>query len=174
MIINSHNIEFGYELISVIPYAYYLNSIGELTKTISGNDTECLYYFSPKHEINPEQRNYFNVKRVSTPNIHIHRSELDLKHFLVPNYKAHYKNDKFKFSKELVIICNRYNTEWHTRPINYFDLDTLKSLFDLLQDKYQVVYINIEGRPELYDNAPPEPFGDFELLKEISTGYKYT
>ena len=166
MVVNSHNIEFGYELISVIPYAHYLHSIGELTKSISGNDTECLYYFSPKHEINPEKRSYFNIKKVDTPNRHIHTSELALGKFLPPDYKTRYANDIFKFKKEIVIICNRHNTEWSTRPINYFSLDTLKELFDLLCPKYQVIYINIEGRPELYDNAPPEPFGDFELLKK--------
>src|SRR5574343_1047309 len=166
MVVNSHNIEFGYELISVIPYANYLASIGELSKTISGNDTECLYYFSPEHQINPEPRSYFNIKKVDTPNRHIHTSELTLGKFLPPDYKTYYANDRFKFKKETVIICNRHNIEWSTRPINYFDLDTLKSLFELLQDKYQVVYINIEGRRELYDNAPPEPLGDFDLLKK--------
>lgn len=166
MVVNSHNIEFGYELISVIPYACYLNSIGQLEKTISGNDTECLYYFSPEHEINTAQRSYFNVKKVTTPNIHIHTPELNTTKFLAPNYKKHFANDEFKFDKEIVIICNRHNTEWNTKPINYFDLDTLKALFELLQDKYQVIYINVEGRPELYDNAPPESFGDFNLLKK--------
>lgn len=166
MIVSSHNIEFGYELISVIPYANYLASKGLLTKTISGNDTDCLYYFSPNHEINTEPRSWYNTNKVTSPNIRIHKPTLDKTQFLVPNYKEHYANDKFKFDDEIVIICNRHNTEWNTKPINYFDLPTLRALFELLQDKYNVIYINVEGRPELYDNAPPEPFGDFELLKE--------
>lgn len=166
MIIDSKNIEFGYELISVIPYANYLASKGKLTKTISGNDTECLYFFSPKHEINKATRNYFNIKDVNTPNKIIHTNKLDKSQFLPPDYKTHYANDEFKFSKETVVICNRYNTEWHTRPINFFSIEHLERLFKLLQDKYQVIYINIEGRPELYDNAPPESFGDFDLLNK--------
>jgi hypothetical protein len=166
MIIDSKNIEFGYELISVIPYANYLASKGLLTKTISGNDTDCLYFFSPKHEINKETRSWFNTSKVLTPNIAIHKHTLDKSQFLVPNYKEHFANDRFSILREYVIICNRYNTEWNTKPINYFDLATLKALFELLQDKYQVIYINIEGRPELYDNAPPESLGDFDLLKQ--------
>ena len=166
MVVNSHNIEFGYELISVIPYANYLASKGLLEKTISGNDTDCLYYFSPKHEINKETRSWFNTSKVSTPNINIHKHTLDKSQFLAPNYKEHFANDMFKFDKEIVVICNRHNTEWSTKPINFFDLETLKALFELLQDKYQVIYINVEGRPELYDNAPPETLGDFDLLKQ--------
>jgi len=166
MIVNSHNIEFGYELISTIPYANWLASKGILHKTISGNDTNCLYFFSPHHEINTQQRNYFNIKKCDTPNIHIHNSELDTNKFLPPNYKKQYANKEYQFDKETIVICNRHNTEWATKPINFFDLPTLKALFELLQDNYQIVYINVEGRPELYDNAPPEPLGDFELLKQ--------
>jgi hypothetical protein len=163
MIVKSENIEFGYELISVIPYAYYLHSKGLLKGTESGNDTEALYYFSPKHKINKTKRNFNNFKKVECPNIKIHKPKLDKTQFLVPPYKQVYsKNNPFNFDKELVIICNRHNTEWNVKPINYFDLKTLERMFDLLQDKYQVIYINVEGRPELYDNAPPEPLGDFE------------
>src|SRR3989304_1528464 len=164
MIIDSKNIEFGYELISVIPYANWLNEHGMLDGTISGNDTECLYFFSKEHKINPELRSWYNTELVDYPNIRIHRHTLDKRMFLPPDYKKHFANDRFRFDKEIVIICNRHNIEWEKKPINYFDLDTLKILFEMLQDKYQVVYINIEGRPELYDNAPPEPFGDKELL----------
>ncbi len=167
MIVKSENIEFGYELVSVIPYAYYLHSKGLLTGTESGNDTEPLYYFSPNHKINPKKRDFNNFKKVECPNIKIHKPKLDKTQFLIPPYKQVYlKNNPFNFDKELVIICNRHNTEWNVKPINYFDLKTLERMFDLLQDRYQIIYINVEGRPELYDNAPPRPFGDFELLKK--------
>lgn len=165
MIVNSENIEFGYELVSVIPYAYYLHSIGQLERTISGNDTECLYYFSPKHEINKDQRSWYNTPKVKTPNINIHQHTLDLSQFKAPPYKEVYANDKFKFDKETVIICNRYNIEWNAEPINYFDIPTLRKLFELLKD-YQVIYINIEGRKELYDNAPPMQLNEWSMLKE--------
>jgi len=166
MIVDSKNIEFGYELISVLPYAYYLHSKGKLKKTISGNDTECLYYFSPNHKINTSIRSWYNTPKVKTPNIRIHKPFLDKTKFLPPPLKEQYKNRKFKFKKETIVICNRYNIEWSKRPINYFDLNTLEKLFKKLQDKYQVVYINIDGRKELYDNAPPIKLGDYELLKK--------
>jgi hypothetical protein len=167
MIVNSQNIEFGYELISALPYAYYLHSKGKLTKTISGNDTECLYYFSPNHEINPAQRSWYNTpKAKDIPNIDIHKPYLNKEQFLAPPLRKQYANKEFKFKKETIVICNRYNIEWGKKPINYFNLETLEQMFKMLQDKYQIVYINIEGRNELYDNAPPIKLGDYELLKK--------
>ena len=167
MIVNSHNIEFGYELISALPYAYYLHSKGMLKKTISAVDTECLYYFSPNHEINKEPRSWYNTpKAVKIPNIDIHKPFLKKEQFLAPPLKKQYANKKYRFKKETVIICNRHNLEWGKAPINYFNLDTLKQMFEMLQDKYQIVYINVEGRKELYDNAPPMRLGDYDLLKK--------
>jgi hypothetical protein len=167
MIVNSHNIEFGYELISALPYAYYLHSKGELAKTISGNDTECLYYFSPNHEINPEPRSWYNTpKAVNIPNIDIHKPYLKKDQFLTPPFKKQYANKEFKFKKETIVICNRHNIEWGKKPINFFNLKTLEQMFVMLQDKYQIVYINVEGRKELYDNAPPIELGDYDLLKK--------
>jgi glycosyltransferase involved in cell wall biosynthesis len=164
MTVDSKNIEFGYELISVIPYAYYHRS--KLKGTVSGNDTAPLYYFSPDHKINPKERKFGNISKVRYPNFFIHKPYLDKSEFEIPPYKEVYANDKFKFDKETVVICNRANIEWSYKMINYFDVPTLRRLFDLLKDKYQIVYINVEGRKELYDGIVPEPIGDFELLKE--------
>jgi len=148
MIVKSENIEFGYEMVSIIPTAYYLHSKGMLTGTESGNDTEALYYFSPDHKINPAKRNFNNFKKVSCPNIKIHKPKLDKAQFLIPPYKQVYsKNNPFNFDKELVIICNRHNTEWNVKPIIYCILKTLEIMFDLLQYLYHIIYINVEGRP---------------------------
>jgi hypothetical protein len=165
MIVNSENIEFGYELISVLPHAYDLYLQGKLKGTVSGNDTAPFYYFSPSHTINKKERSWYNTEKVKTPNINIHRHTLDKKNWTPPPLKEYYANDELKFDKELLIICNRHNIEWNERPINFFNEETLKELFELLKDKYQVVYINIEGRPELYDNAKPIPLKDFDLLR---------
>ena len=41
--VNSNCPEFGYELLSSVPYAYNLYLKGELEETISAFDTSCLY-----------------------------------------------------------------------------------------------------------------------------------
>ena len=135
MIVDSHNIEFGYELISVLPHAYSLHLQGKLTGTRSGNDTDCLYYFSPKHTINKELRDWHNTPKVNAPNIDIHKNYLVKEDWTPPPLKEKYQNDRFKFDKELVIICNRHNKEWNAEPINIFNEETLAELFDLLKDE---------------------------------------
>ena len=40
MIVNHYGVEFGYELIAAIPFAYWLHQHGELTGTVSNHDTE--------------------------------------------------------------------------------------------------------------------------------------
>jgi len=176
MTINSFNPEFGYELISVLPYAYWLHKQGLLTKTISAKGTEPLYYFSPKHEIDPSPRSWFNggttavylMVQAGIPNAVIHKPKLDTDRFLPPPYKNAYANDWAKFKKPMFVIYNRYNNEWPGRPelnkpINYFSLELLDRLFTLLKPKYDILYCNIEGQTDLYDNAPPIKIKDYEL-----------
>jgi hypothetical protein len=175
MVVNSYNCEFGYELISVLPYAYFLYSRGQLEKTISGVDSECLYYFSPNHEINHARRSWYYEETTSqqklindrAPNAVIHKPELDLKQFLPPPYKKAYRNDWAVLDKEIVVIYNRYNVEWGLRAINYFSIEFLESLFKKLKD-YSVIYVNVEGHPELYDHATPLPMADMELCKKYN------
>lgn len=167
MKIKSENIEFGYELISTLPYANWLHENGQLTATESAIDTKCLYFFSPNHKENSEPRSWFNTSKVKHPNINIHKSYIDKQCFSPPNLKKQYTNDKFKFEKETIVICNRVNIEWASHAINFFDIETLRTLFDLLKNQYQIIYINIEGKKEYYDNAPPIHFPDKELLQEF-------
>lgn len=142
MIINSYNIEFGYELIAVIPYAYYWYKQKQLKRTISGKDTSCLYYFSPDHVENPERRSWYNTKKaIRIPNISIHKPVLDKSQWESPPYKQVYQNDQFKFDKPTLVVTNKYNREWGQDPINYFDHEALRWIFDTFQDQYQIVYI---------------------------------
>ena len=42
--VDSYNIEFGYELLSALPYAYELSLKGELESTRSGIDRKTTFY----------------------------------------------------------------------------------------------------------------------------------
>jgi len=163
--VNSENVEFGYELISVIPYAYYLYTINELEGTISGVGSEPLYYFSPDHKINTDSRSWYNIDKLTTPNKWIHAA-LDLRKFYPPPYKLIFGNKKYFFD---LVVYNRYNNEWPgvpelNRPINYFSIELLKFIFSHF--KGNILYCNIEGNKELYDNAPPLYFPDRQLVKK--------
>jgi hypothetical protein len=162
--VNSQNVEFGYELISVIPYAYYLSTIGELKETISGIGSEPFYYFSPKHTINTKPRSWYNVENLETPNKWIHGT-LDMRQFYPPPYRLKYANKKYYFD---LVVYNRYNNEWPgvvdlNRPINFFSLDLLEYIFKNFEGN--ILYCNIEGNPLLYDDAEALIFNDRELIE---------
>ena len=166
--VNSNCPEFGYELLSSVPYAYNLYLKGELEETISAFDTSCLYFFSPKHVETDCKRSWDNMNKlwsINFPNIGIHRKDLDWNLFSPPPFKEHYKNNAITFEKETIVIFNRYNYEWGRPPINYLDLPTLEKLFSMLEDKYQVVYINIKGHKKYYDGVDPLELGDEKVLK---------
>jgi hypothetical protein len=168
-IINTFNSEFGYELISAVPFAYYLYLNNELEKTISGTYSEPLYYFSPNHEININNRSWDNTLKLmdsDIPNAKIHTSKLDLNRFIVPPYKEYYANNEYKWSKPTICICNRYNYEWGKPPINYFSLDILDKIFKLVNEKYQIVYIGVDILDEMQDSANSLYLGDAEFCKK--------
>lgn len=166
-IINSYNIEFGYELLSTIPNAYELSLKNELGGTISGFDTECLYYFSPKHNINKTNRSWGNTKQSilnNLPYIKIHAPEQPNKVF--PPYKEIYKNNIYKYKKPILCICNRYNIEWSTKPINFFDENLLEWLFINLKDKYEIIYFSVDIPEQFEDSAHSLPLKDIEIAKK--------
>lgn len=157
-IVNSYNIEFGYELIAVIPYAYYLYRKGLLLETISAIDTEPFYYFSPKHTINESKRHWDNYvaayKINDIPNIVIHKPELDTREWLPPPYKEYYKHVKKKIGDRVVVISNKHNIEWGYAPINTLGLDTLYELFSIFKN-CKIVYndTSILTNSSIYDDT---------------------
>ena len=167
MKVNSFNIEFGYELLSAVPYAYELYLNGQLTETESGYDTDPLYYFSPKHTENNKERSWFNTdgaRKAGLPYTFIHKQEQPDKQF--PPYKEVYADKEFRYKKPTVCICNRYNKEWNHKPINYFDEDILDWMFSALKKKYEIVYFPVSIPKEIQDNEKPLKLGDIEVARK--------
>jgi len=66
---------------------------------------------------------------------------LDYSKWILPNYKEQFKNNKLKFNKPTIIICNRYNWEHGKPPTGYFDINCLYNIFNYLTEKgYCVIY----------------------------------
>lgn len=167
MVVDSHNIEFGYELLSALPYAYELYLKGELTGTKSGFDTEPLYYFSPNHEINPNERSWFNTEKArinGLPYTFIHRPEQPEKSF--PKFKEVYANNEYKWKKQTICICNRKNEEWSYKAINYFDEQILDWMFENLKRKYEIIYFPVNLPKELQDSVEPIEMNDVGIAKK--------
>lgn len=166
MIVRSHNVEFGYELIATLPYAYWHFLNGTLERTESAVGSEPLYFFSPDHRIDPTPRDFERTRdaAMEIPNMWIHRPELDSAQWVPPPLAKHYAPNAITFDRPTVVVYNRYNMEWGLPPINYFDIPTLRSLFRLLLNKYDVVYFNVRGQESLEDNAHSMELGDFEMI----------
>lgn len=167
MLVDSFNMEFGYELLSAVPYAYEQYLKGRLTETRSAVDTAPLYYFSPKHTINPSVRGWHNInvaRRGGLPYTFIHQPEQPDKTF--PPYKEVYANKLYKFKKPTLCICNRKNTEWNVEAINFFDEEILDWLFEHLKDQYEIVYFPVNIPVELQDNVEPHHLEDIAVAKK--------
>ena len=96
--------EFAFELLAVIPYAYWLHRNGRLEFTISSPDTAALYYFSPRHEERPGRRRYVPITEYPVGEggaLHYDRfafpATLDTSRWEPPPYKERFRNDRFSF-----------------------------------------------------------------------------
>ena len=147
-----YNGEFGYELISVIPFAYWLHTQNKLKQTISCKDTRCFYYFSKDHKEKHEKRDYIIPK--SYPINNIHRRFLNTTMMWTPPpYKDIFKNTTFVYSKPICVICNKYNSEWGHPPITFLSKDTLEKLFNILSPIYTIIYCRPEKESISEDNS---------------------
>lgn len=156
--------EFGFELINVIPYAYWLHLHRRLKETKSTTDTKCLYYFSTNHiEINIKRSfippAYFPLSAISL-------TTLDTSKWVPPEYKKQYKNNRFIWNKPSCVICNKFNIEWDRPPMNFISPEVLKVIFSLLKNKYQIIYNRPLNKDIVEDHSPELPFDDFKLIRE--------
>ena len=93
-------------------------------------------------------------------------------YWLPPSFKSHYRNNRFNFTKPLLVIQNKFNIEPAKRkaiygnakksPVIYLPLWLLGKLFEKYQNKYQIIYNRCEielGRNDI------EELGDFDLIR---------
>ncbi|UYP47984.1 hypothetical protein NEF87_004269 [Candidatus Lokiarchaeum ossiferum] len=156
--------EFGYELIAVIPFAYWLHLNGKLLSTRSAKDTKCLYYFSKYHvEIN-KKRKFIKVSNFPLKDIHI--PSINTSKWCPPPYKKIYRNSKFLWGKPICVICNKFTEEWGGKPINFLSIEILKEIFDLLKSKYQIIYNRPLSKNIVADDQKEISFPDMQLIEE--------
>jgi len=166
--------EFAFELLAVIPYAYWLHTQGWLEFTVSTPDTRALYYFSPRHEERPVARGYVPITeypigrggwarydRTAFPR------RLDTARWRPPPYKAVYADGRFRWAREPCIVCNKYSDEryrWHRGPTNFIDTETLLALIGRLRQRYQVIYVRPRREDIVNDHQPIFEHDDIEAV----------
>lgn len=155
------NGEFGYELIGVIPYAYYLHKNNLLQETISCLDTQNLYYFSINHHEKYSKRVYRNLD--DFPFRNLHRATIDKTEWIPPPYKEHFINNTIVYDKPICVISNKYTQEWAGKPINFLSPECINNIVKKLKNKYTIIY----NHPKNYIRDSQEDYDfDYSLLSE--------
>jgi len=153
--------EFTWDMIRGLPYSYYcyINKIDH--KIIHKPGLESIYCFNSENKTSQE---FNSINDLSTYNYD--RPDFTLKRWSPPPLKKIYKN-KFTTTKPLVVIQNKYTYEWQQGIFNFFSLEVLDQLFNLLKNKYNVVYIRPDGNSKGYfkDKNKIKQFKDYELIK---------
>lgn len=159
--------EFGYEIIMVIPYVYYLHSKGITCKVLTCKGMESFYYFLPEgaYEEKYNKRGWAVPKNLPLKGIHFNTLNKD--QWVMPPYKEYFSQYKgISLKKEYIIINNKYNTEWGKPPVNYLDLDTLNTLFSSLSPKYDIIYNRPLPQSVPGDHSLIYDLKEFDLIKE--------
>lgn len=167
--------EFAFELLAVLPYAYWLHRNGQLDFTASTSDTRCLYYFSPRHEERPGPRRYVPISEypVGRPgSVRYDRkafpARFDSRRWLPPPYREVYRNDRFRFGRELCVVANKTSSERYLRrgfAVNSIGTDLLLAVIGRLGSRYQVVYSRPRASDIVNDHQSVREAGDIAAVK---------
>lgn len=160
--------EFGGDLISVAPYAYWLHVNQRLRRTRGVRDTQPLYYFSPRHEEIDQPRKL--VTPVGFPVSYVHKPQINTSQWIPPPYKTVYQNSRFRWDKPLCVISNKYTYEWGRPPVNFLSLKALQELFGVLQKKYQVIYNRPTPKQIVADEHEILNLGDHAMIRRMFPG----
>jgi hypothetical protein len=166
--------EFAFELLAVVPYAYWLHTQGRLDFTVSTADTRCLYYFSPHHEERRVPRNYVPITEYPIGvggSLRYDRkafpTTLDTSRWLPPPYRSVYGDGRFRWSREPCIVCNKFSDEqylWYRGPANFIDTQTLLAMIGKLRTRYQVIYVRPRAADIVNDHQTIHEGGDIEAV----------
>ena len=186
LIVDANNCEFGYELITVVPYVYFLHQKGTKVGVQTFLDMKPFYFFLNDDCFFPNRRETRDTETkvnseslelmmkigghatiINTELKDIHFSQLTAKKWKVPNYLKCYKNKELntKFKNPLLFVSNKYTKEWGQPPINYLSLDFLKNIFDVYSKKYDLIYSRPLSTNITEDHQSSLDFGDYELVK---------
>ena len=136
--------EYGAEINSFMPFVYWLTQAGYMTgRTIITYKHMKPYYFFLTEEQYQEKaatRSYVppNSRPEWLPNKNDHYSVRKPDEWF-PDYRHAYK-DGISFPKPILVIHNKYTSEWGERPINYFSTAILRTIFEKYHTQFQIIY----------------------------------
>ncbi len=158
--------EFQEELTYVLPFAFWHHLNGTLKRTLSCKGTKELYFFSENHEEKYAERDAsFMFRSYDFPNMTHSISKSFTKWVRVP-FKEKYVNNIFVYDKPILVIANKYNTEWGKPPINFLSIPTLEKIFRRYKDKYQIIYNRPLSNHITLDNSEILSLNEYSWIKE--------
>ena len=175
--------EFGEELNHFIPYVHWLYKQGAFSgdrQIVTYPGMGPFYFFlEPRQIIFHTEARHF-VPPGTTPGHYLHQSGLSARKSgleWAPDYRAEYFTD-FGYSKPLLIIHNKYTIEWRGSPVNFFEVDFLRFIFENLQKNFAVVFIGAAqvGMKEFgfsFDHQASLPYNDDSIAKEFKSVVKF-
>ena len=167
--------EFAFELLAVVPYAYWLHQQGRLERTVACEDTRCLYYFSENHQERPEKRRYVPITEYPIGEVGERQfdklafpSHLNTSRWSPPPYGERFWDERFLWSRPTCVVCNKTSAENYLgKPlVNSIETDLLLELVGKLQTHYQVVYNRPRSMDIVNDHQRVGETGDIEALKK--------
>ena len=77
------------------------------------------------------------------------------------------------YNKPVLTILNKYTDEWGHEPTNFISEEVLDTIFSILKEKYQIIYIRYKGESAPDENwwrsdhvIPTKKLFDYELINE--------
>jgi hypothetical protein len=170
--------EFAFELLAVVPYAYWLHLQGRLERTIGGLDSRCLYYFSGNHEERSVERHYVPITEYPVGergwlfryDLATFPSALDTRKWIPPPYREAFRDERFFWEREICILSNKISDEAFPNesmgpPTNFIETELLLRLIGMLRDRFVVIYNRPRSADIATDHQTIHEIGDIEAVK---------
>lgn len=142
--------EYGSELGIFVPFVHFLkkNNMLQGVKVISYSGMRPYYFFlddneyeeknQPRFWVHPDGR-WFIPQQLRNDD-EVFSNGGSVQGFLPPDYVSQF-GGKMRSTQPLLLVQNKFNSEWGGPPINFMDIDELRYIFTELQDVYQIVYM---------------------------------
>jgi len=142
--------EFGMEMRAYVPWAYYRSNHGCYYLHTTGSvGSKYMYWFSDAHEVRKGAKRghvkpYNNPVFPTKEGVHVSSISKDAP-WQAPPFREFFRHpdaDSFEELQEkpLIVIMNKYQTEWGGPPANFFSQEMLTKMLDYLVPKYTVLY----------------------------------
>lgn len=144
--------EYGIEVATFVPFIHYLKKTGMVgLKVLTYRGMRPYYYFLDDDDIDfKEKRRIWihpSIRVFFPPHL---RNDDDLfrikqskpAFFEPPLFYEHYKQFPELFpGKRLILIQNKYNSEWGGPPVNFMDTALLDSMLKIINKEYKIIYL---------------------------------